>query len=107
MRKQFLVFFGGCILLFGCSKSSKNEFVPKDEWQKYMVNQIDSLLIINPSVVKNITTRDLVENEVLNLPISREKWMDELGAFLMVDFSTEKEKSKLQLIAPYNNINLK
>jgi hypothetical protein len=96
MRKQFLVFFGGCILLFGCSKSSKNEFVPKDEWQKYMVNQIDSLLIINPTVVKNITTRDLVENEVLNLPITREKWMDELGAFLMVDFSTEKEKSKLQ-----------
>lgn len=96
MRKQIFIYLGGCLLLFGCSKSSKNEFVPKDEWQKYMVGQIDSLLIINPTVNKNVTSKDLVENEVLKSPISKDKWMDELGAFLMVDFINEKEKSKLQ-----------
>lgn len=83
-------------MLLGCTQSMENEFVPKDEWQSYMVKQIDSLMIQNSSVVKNITSQDQVENEVLNAPISKEKWMDELGAFLMVDFNKEKEKSKLQ-----------
>ena len=90
MINKFLVLSLSVILAVGCSQEAKNEFVPKDEWQKFIYNDINALSNKNLNLNKSIAEKEKVENEKLD-SLKKEDWMNELEMFLSVN--TEKELS--------------
>lgn len=85
---KFLVLCLTAILSVGCTQETRNEFVPKDKWQKFIYNDINTLSSKNLSLSKTIAENEKVENEKLD-SLNKEDWMNEFEMFLNV--STEKE----------------
>ncbi len=64
----------------------------KDEWQKYMLTEIDDLTKSNPKLTKTINLGEEVETRVLDSV----NWFNELAGFLAIDFTKEKGRTQYQ-----------
>ena len=62
----------------------------KDEWQKYMLNEINGLTKDNPNLTKTINLGDEVETRELDSV----NWFNELAGFLAIDFTKEKGRTQ-------------
>ena len=91
MKKN--LFIGAFIALFAvaCSNeeiSDRSQF--KDPWQKFILQEIDSLTKQNPKLTKTINLGNEVDTKVLDSV----DWFNELLGFLAIDFSKEQQRTK-------------
>jgi hypothetical protein len=91
VKKNLLI--GAFIALFtvACSNeeiSDRSQF--KDPWQKFILQEIDSLTKQNPKLTKTINLGDEVDTKVLDSV----DWFNELLGFLAIDFSKEQQRTK-------------
>lgn len=68
--------------------SDRSQF--KDEWQKYMLTEIDGLTKANPKLTKTVNLGEEVETRELDSV----NWFNELAGFLAIDFTKEKGRTQ-------------
>ncbi len=79
------------LFLVACSDeeiSDRSQF--KDPWQKFILQEIDSLTKQNPKLTKTINLGDEVDTKVLDSV----DWFNELAGFLAIDFTKEQGRTK-------------
>lgn len=91
MKKTFIICALVALFTTACSEeqiSDKSQF--KDPWQKFILQEIDSLTKQNPKLTKTINLGDEVDTKVLDSV----DWFNELSGFLGIDFTKEQGRAK-------------